>query len=212
MCFVLTDNVTLQIDGVLYLRILDPFKVRIRNASKCWSDCVLLCVVILRSIDINKQFCLFPGQLRCWGSRICRHTAGADHHAFRTWQTHAGQSVQGKDRLVLCLTLSRLVIKRLFHICLNLCFSYFFYFFLLLRKGSPSMPTWSTPSTKHQTSGESVASVTKSRIYMFHLVSKSQCRCRWGIQNEYIAGLINNGQLSFLSCQLIKGCKLIIRL
>lgn len=33
MVLVFTDNVTLQIDGVLYLRILDPFKVRTRTRS-----------------------------------------------------------------------------------------------------------------------------------------------------------------------------------
>lgn len=40
VCFAFTDNVTLQIDGVLYLRILDPFKV---SCSQSWSVfCVLL--------------------------------------------------------------------------------------------------------------------------------------------------------------------------
>lgn len=39
----LSDNVTLQIDGVLYLRILDPFKVAISNNVLSYSsdNCVI---------------------------------------------------------------------------------------------------------------------------------------------------------------------------
>lgn len=40
VCFAFTDNVTLQIDGVLYLRILDPFKV------SCWKSWSVFCVLL----------------------------------------------------------------------------------------------------------------------------------------------------------------------
>lgn len=78
----------------------------------------------------------FPGQLRCWGSRICRHTVGTDHHAVGTGQTHPGQSVQGNDKPLLYLTLlCRLVMKG---VVSTWCLNVFFYFiFFYTGKGVP---------------------------------------------------------------------------
>lgn len=150
--------------------------------QKCWTDRLLLCVyplIKVTGMSFLSPHKLFPGQLRCGGSRVCRHTAGTDHHALGAGQAHTGQSVQGND----CFFSSRCSVGSLrkHSWCLNLFF---------LRKGSPSTPTSFTPSTKLQMIGGSAASDTKSKIYMFRRVSKSLCRCRWAQQNENIAGLI----------------------
>lgn len=93
--------------------------------------------------------------------------------------------------------LGKLTLDKVFRVKTNCCFiSYFFSvregtscilsLHLFLRKGSLWIPTSSIPSTKLQTSGESVAFVTKSKIYTFHLVSKSPCRCRWEKQKSFL--------------------------
>lgn len=182
VCLVFTDNVTLQIDGVLYLRILDPFKVCCKEPEVLdWSSSPVCLYPLIKVTGMSflSPHKLFPGQLRCGGSRVCRHTAGTDHHALGAGQAHTGQSVQGND----CFFSSRCSVGSLrkHSWCLNLFF---------LRKGSPSTPTSFTPSTKLQMIGGSAASDTKSKIYTFRRVSKSLCRCRWAQQNENIAGLI----------------------
>ncbi len=80
----LLDNVTLQIDGVLYLRILDPFKV----------STFLLSASI--SVGFSSHSVLSfssEGQLWSGGPRICRYPAGTDHHEIRAGETDSGQSV-----------------------------------------------------------------------------------------------------------------------
>lgn len=47
VCFAFTDNVTLQIDGVLYLRILDPFKVSCPDLS---SACCFPLIKVTRMV------------------------------------------------------------------------------------------------------------------------------------------------------------------
>lgn len=46
------------------------------------------------------------------------------------------------------------------------------------RKGSLSIPTWSTPSTRRPPSGESAACAMRSKTYKFLPVLKTPCRCR----------------------------------
>lgn len=64
------------------------------------TDPNIFLLIYLFFFKFTLYFCLFTGQLRCWGSRVCCHTAGTDHHAFRTGQTHIGQSVPSKDKLL----------------------------------------------------------------------------------------------------------------
>lgn len=78
---------TLQIDGVLYLRILDPFKV---CAEPDPGPSSLVC-----GHPLIRDAVLFPGELRRGGSRVRRHAAGTDHHALGAGEAHAGQSLQG---------------------------------------------------------------------------------------------------------------------
>lgn len=58
------DNVTLELDGVLYTRVFDAYKARY-----VWRG--------QRGI-----FWLMGRQLWCRGCRVCHLAAGADHHAL----------------------------------------------------------------------------------------------------------------------------------
>lgn len=78
------DNVTLGIDGVLYLRILDPYLGELfkPGEGQDWNYSVMLFDIVncIRSI------------LRRRRPRVCHHAAGADDHAIG-----AGQDVAGQD-------------------------------------------------------------------------------------------------------------------
>lgn len=90
------DNVTLQIDGVLYLRILDPYKV----SSRPLISFLMRYFQHLkwRSSDFHLLLSVPSGQLRSGGPRVRCHAAGPDHHAFWTGQTDSGQSVPGTNK------------------------------------------------------------------------------------------------------------------
>lgn len=71
------DNVTINMDGVLYYRVIDPFKVYF----------VIFPITILIRI-VHTLLGLLWSRRR----RLCHHPIGPNHDALRNRQTHPGQN------------------------------------------------------------------------------------------------------------------------
>ena len=74
------DNVTLHLDGVLYYRVVDPYKVT-------FGPFLCRCLELLAALGI-----LWSG-----GRRVFSGAVGTDHHAVGTGQDQAGFCLPGAD-------------------------------------------------------------------------------------------------------------------
>lgn len=144
---------TLQIDGVLYLRILDPFKVcsepepepGLMFAQPASSDPRHLFLQASYGVE-DPEYAVTQLAQTTMRSELGKLTLD------KVFRVTSASSPAGSETLLTSEGFRR--------------------------KESRSMPTSSTPSTRRQTSGGSAASATRSKTYTSLLGSKSPCRCR----------------------------------
>lgn len=84
------DNVTIQIDGVLYVKVMDP-----EAASYGVSGTVIDVMCVIATLRVLCQFVpsVSVYGLTGGGSAVRGHTARANYDAVRAWQNHPRQNL-----------------------------------------------------------------------------------------------------------------------
>ena len=79
------DNVAINIDGVLYLRVMDPYKVKVDEISEVNSS-------------INTLY--VAGKLWDWRPWVRHHPVGSNNYEERNWKNQSRHAFQGEKRVL----------------------------------------------------------------------------------------------------------------